>query len=345
MKYFGYVSGKNNSPLILTKIFKAVQKMTPMAVKRYGLRYQDALDSAYFHIVDNFDDSYESDEDALNRYSASVVSKINRNEFRNEVLDETALEIGVVNKSFEKGKLDDFQTCLVSLHSRESEISECISEILPNFLIDYEVFRVGNSSKRKTSYKGIYNRYSKEVLLEAAKRLNFYYDDAKYLNTLSKKCKFHAYKADRYKSSIDQHLKISAIINDIVICSVSSKNVKKSVYRVRLQEFIDYIIGTFYRGETSVGHRSICCHEIYCTLSGKMVEGEEALRVALERDIVGSLLARVINLRVVRYIEGDCLFVSSTKNEEPGLVIRVFGVDTVLQLSRLSTRRVVLEEC
>lgn len=347
MKYFKYSGGRNSSQFQLARIFNAVQKMKQIAIARYGVRYQDALDAAFFHIVDNYDESFDEDEDNLERYTSSIVSTIYRNNFRHEVLSDSVLDITSNNNAVKEVEEEDpWEDVGVDLSAEfEKDVEECTSSLLPNFLKDFEIFKTKSPSNRKMSYSSIYSKYSDSVISETVNRLGKYYEDAKYLYELGKTCHLRSFTSDRYKSFMDESIRLSSIVNGIAVCSFSSSHIKRNVYKVHVSEFIDEVVENFYSKVNPIGYRNICGHSIYCTLSGKEVEGESALRKSLETEIVGTLFAKVINLRVVDYKEGAHLFVSSSKPEEYGLVFSMFGVDTVLQMSIMPVRRVVLSQC
>lgn len=348
MKYFGYnLGGRNNSQYQLARIFNAVQKMENLAKARYGGRFQDALDAALFHIIDNYDDSLDDSDENLEHYTASIVNTIYRNSGRREVLSETVLDIESSNQAIKDIEaLDPYENIGINTEAEfEREVSECIDVLLPNFLKDYEVFKTRKSTDRKMNYRSVYNRFSDAVVNEAVKRMSTDYEGAKYLSDLCKSCKLRTFSSDRYKASMDEAIRFSGMINGIAVCTFATSRVRRNVYMVHINDFIDEAIDRFYSEKNPVGYRKICGHDIYCTLSGKEVDGLQKLRESIENDIVGSLLAKVVNLRVVDYKAGSYLLVSSSKAEEYGLLFHVFGADVVLQMTRLTVRRVVLQEC
>ena len=347
MRYFEYSSWRNSSPFQLIRIFIAVQKMENLAKARYGGRYQDALDAAYFHIVENYDGSKDDGDENLEHYAASIVNTIYRNSSRREVLSETVLDIESSSQAVREVELEDpFSSIGLDCDMEfEREVMECMEELLPNFLKDYELFAGKKSTDRKADYHAIYSKFPDAVIYESVKRMSADYEDAKYLADLCKSCKLRTFSPDRYKSSMDEAIRFAGMVNGIAVCTYASSRVKRNVYMVHISEFVDEVFNKFYSGEDAIGYRRICGHDIYCSLSGKEVEGEEKLRASIESDAVGALLARVINLRVVEYRAGEMLLVSSSKPEEYGLVLQLFGTPVVLEMSRLTVRRVVLQEC
>lgn len=342
MKYFLYSSGRNNSQFQLARIFNAVQKMENLAKARYGGRYQDALDAALFHIIENYDDSVGGSE-GLEHYAASIVNTIYRNSSKHEILSDTVLDVKSNDQAMEISEVEDpFSSIEVNEAAEfERNVSECIEALLPNFLKDYELFCGKKNAERKTNYHSVYSKFSDAVISESVKRMSKDYDKAKYLADLGRSCRLRTFSSDRYKASLDESIQFSGFVNGIAVCTYASARVKRNVYRVHIKEFVDEVVKRFYADEDSVGYRRICGHDIYCTLSGKEVDGEYRLREAIETDTVGSLLAKVVNLRVVDYQAGKQLLVSSSKPEEYGLVFRIFGEDVVLQMTRLTVRRVI----
>lgn len=347
MRYFEYSSRRNSSPFRLTCIFNAVQKMENLAKARYGGRYQDALDAAFFHIVDNYDESMDDNEDNLEHYAASVVNTIYRNSSRREVLSETVLDIESNNQAVKDVELVDpySHIDINSAADFERDVADCIEELLPNFLKDYELFMGHRTVERKTNYHSVYSRFSDSVISESVKRMCAEYDKAKYLADLCRSCKLRTFSPDRYRASMDESIRYAGMVNGISVCTLTSSRIKRNVYKVHIKEFVDEVINRFYTGENAVGYRNICGHDIYCTLSGKQVDGEEKLRASIESDAVGALLAKVVNLRVVDYEAGKRLLVSSSKSEEYGLVLQLFNTSVVLEITRLTVRRVVLQGC
>lgn len=347
MKYFLYSAGPNRSQYTMQRIFNAVQSMKGMAISRYGGRYQDALDAAFFHVIDNYDEAFASGEEGLEHYVASVVSKIHRGSLKREVLSDTVLDIVSDEKSVREDQMiNPYES--ISINAAEDfkrDVHACMDALVPNFLKDYELFNGNSSAERKANYKDIYARFPDSVIKEAVSRMRSYYEEAKHLNSVSKQCKMRTFSVDRYKCSMDEAVKFTGYINGIAVCTYATSRVKRSVYRVLLPEFVEEVIREFYSSPTQCGYRVIHGHDIYCTLSGKLVDGIDALRESIETDILGALLARAVNLRVVDYQKGKQLLVSSAKSEEHGMIFRAFNKDVVLQLSRLVVRRVVLQEC
>ena len=347
MRYFMYSSGRNNSQYQLARIFNAVQKMQNLAKARYGGRYQDALDAALFHIIENYDESVGDSDEGLEHYAAAIVNTIYRNNSRREVLSDTVLDIESNNQAIEEAEAEDpfGNIAIDDALEFERDVAECMEELLPNFLKDYELFGGKKNTERKTNYHSVYSKFSDSVISEAVKRMSADYEKAKHLANLGRECRLRTFASDRYKASLDESIRFSGFVNGIAVCTYATSRVKRNVYRVHLGEFVDEVVKRFYTGEDAIGYRRICGHDIYCTLSGKEVDGEDKLREAIEYDAVGALLAKVVNLRVVDYQEGKQLLVSSSKPEEYGLVFHIFGADVVLQMTRLTVRRVVLQEC
>ena len=348
MKYFGYsTGGRNSSQFQLTRIYNAVQKMKNLAIARYGGRYQDALDAAFFHIVDNYDESVGDSDESLEHYTASIVNTIYRNNSKKEVLSEMVLDIESSNQMVKEMEVTDPYTEIEigGVVEFEKNVSDCIEELFPNFLKDYDIFAGKKTAVRKMNYRSVYKNFSDAVINEAVKRMSVDCEKAGYLAELSRECHLRTFAPDRYKSSVDESIRFDGVVNGIVVCTYASSRVKRNVYKVLIKEFIDEVVNRFYTAENPIGYRNICGHDIYCTLSGKEVEGEDALRKSIEYDIVGALLAKVVNLRVVDYQEGKHFYVSSSKPEEYGLYISAFGTDVLLEMTRMTVRRVVSQGC
>jgi hypothetical protein len=316
--------------------------MEGLAKARYGGRYQDALDAALFHIMENYSPEKDNsdDDEGLERYAASVVNTIYRNAYSHEVLSDSVLDIESGNQQFIESQLSDpYEGLGESSADFEKQVSLCINKLLPNFLKDYELFN-GNKATRKADYSAIYKEFPDKVILEAVNRMKCDYNDVRYLASLGRCCTLRSFTEDRYLKSMDSFIRYMGTLNGIAVCSYSSTRVKRNVYKVHLVEFVESILTGFYTCEGAIGHRRVCGSDVYCTLSGKLVVGIGELRKALYQDILGSLLARRSHIRVVVYENDTLLLVSSAKSEECGLAYSVFGTDMVLEISRLIVRRV-----
>lgn len=344
MKYFGYSdTGKN--PFRLFEIHEAVQKATGIAKARYRDRYQDALDAAFFHIIDNYDESRSEGED-LEHYAARVVSTIYRSKYNKEVSSETVLEVESNAKAVKNSDLTDPYSLISISEERnfDEEVDECTKMMIPYFIRDYEIFAGKKTVERKMNYRKVFERFDIKVINRAVSNLAAYYNEAKYLADVSKSNHLRRFGPDRYKDSLDNSIVFEGIINGVVICKYSPR-VKRNIYRVNLQEFIDEVVSRFYTGDDAPGKREIYGTNVYVTLSGHRLVGDDELRVTIEREIVGSLLARVISLRVVYYKEGEDLYVSSSKQDEMGHFFTLFDQDVILSMTRMVVRRVVATEC
>lgn len=340
MRYYKYV--RMQDQVFVFRVHKAVQACKAMAILKYRSRWEDALDDAYFHIIKNFDDSKGS----LEHYAMSIVSTIYLNKYSKEVGSETVLEIESERKAMESVRVSNpYDDLLDALEEEgtdyDEEVHQCIKYLLPLFIKDYEMFRSKDSSDRKMKYSGLFDMFSFKVISSAVKILaDDYYDDAKYINTLSKNCHVKNFKEDRYKSSLDKTLSYISRIDDIVRCKAIGVKRKKYAYLIDIVDVLSKIFSMFYDKE-GVAQREIDGVPIYCSLSGQILLSKDELFETLEREIVGTLLALRTNLKVLNYERGKELVVTSTRVYEPEVIIQMFQAGVHIPMKKLMIGRVI----
>lgn len=340
MKYYKYV--RMQDQVFVFRVHQAVQACKALAISKYKSRWEDALDDAYFHIIKNFDDSKGS----LEHYAMSIVSTIYLNKYSKEVGSETVLEIESERKAMESVRVSNPYEELLDVIEEEGtdydeEIHLCIKYLLPFFIKDYEMFRSKDSSDRKMSYKGLFDMFPFKVINSAVKTLtDKYYEDAKYLSNLSKSCHIKNFKADRYKNSLDRTLSYISRVGDIVRCSAIGVKRKKYAYLIDINDILNKIYTMFY-DSNGVARRVIDGTILYCSLSGQIVLTKEDLYDALEREIIGTLLALRTNLKVLNYEKGKELVVTSTRVYEPEVIIQMFQAGVYIPMKKLMIGRIV----
>lgn len=340
MDYFKYVS--NKSTVDSLEIYQMVLKYENLAKKKFKGHYEDALDDAYFHILDHYDSSKGSLESYVHRIVGTIyMNKFSREKNREVNSDDLFLDFEAYKQSSE---LDDTTNPIVIVEENDIEYSEvldsCVRYLLPYFIKDYELFKSRDGSLRKVSYKGLFDKYSASVINDAVTLLSDkYYEDAKYISTLSKSCHVRNFTSDRYKSSIDKTISYICRIGDIVKCKSLGVKRKKYAYLLDVDDLLRKVFMMFYSSE-GVGIRIIYGENVYCSLSGQIFFNKKELLEALERELVGSILSRKTNLKVLKYDRGNDIIFSSTNENEPRVILNMFNTGVYVPLSKLTMGRI-----
>lgn len=332
MKYYNYIQQSDTT--FAYRVYLAIAKCKKLAIAKYKSNWEDALDTAYFHVLDNFDDS----KGDLDNYAMSIVSTIYLNKFSKEVTSDLVISIESDKSALEDSKTTNpYDYLFLEEEDIEysTELENCIQYLLPYFIKDYELFYSKDASTRKLKYKGLFERFTPKVIMEAVNKLTEgYYDEVKYLNTLSKSCHARDYDTNRYKNSLDKTVSYVGRIGDIVKCKYVSKKRRKCIYLLDIEDILSRVYTMFY-DEDGIARRVIYEEVVYCTLSGKLVCSKQELYEVLEREIIGKLLALRTNLKVLHYVRGAELLVTSTQDSEPSIILNMFKAGIYLPFKRL----------
>ena len=338
MKYYKYI--RKSDKVLIFKVHQAVRNCKNLAISKYGSNWEDALDDAYFHILDHYDETQGS----LQHYATSIVGKIYLNKFAKEVGSDIVYDIESDKQAQDNDKqYNEYESIEFDIDSLEysEELNSCIQYLIPFFIKDYELFRSKDSSTRKLDYSGLFEKFSFNAICETVKILaDKYYDNAKYIRTLSKGCHVRNFKADRYKSSLDKTLSYLGRIGDIVKCKLIGTKRKKFLYTIDLNDLLDKIFIMFYSKE-GLASIEIEGNPVYCSLSGNIVFSKEDLYDYLEREIIGSVLALRSNLKVLHYTEGKEIILTSTKEDEQRVILSMFNTGVYIPLKRLILGKIV----
>ena len=332
MRYFDYAV---KSDAVLTyKIYQAVANCKQLAMAKYKANWEDALDTAYFHILENYDTSRGD----LEHYAMSIVSTIYLNRFSKEVTSDVFLEMELGKCASKADKISNpYNSILFEEEDIEhnNDLRSCIQYLLPYFIKDYELFYSRDGSTRKLKYTGLFEKFSSKIILEAVDTLSKrYYDEAKYLNTLSKSCHARDFDTDRYKSSLEKTLSYVGRIGDIVKCKYIANKRRKCIYRLDIDDLLGRVYTMFYDSD-GVARRVIYEEVVYCSLSGKLLCSKEELFEVLEREIIGKVLSRRTNLKVLHYQKGVELLLTSSQDNEPSVILNMFKAGIYIPLKRL----------
>ena len=332
MKYFRYV--KNSEMDLPLRVHVAIQNCKPIAMSKYKTRWEDALDDAYFHVLEHYDESQGS----LEHYAMRIVNTIYMNKYSKEVGSDVVYNLESDKYAIKEISESDPYSCFEEEDIEYSdELANCIQYLLPFFIKDYELFRSKDGSNRKLNYSGLFDLFSPKVIMDAVNILGEdYYEHAKHINTVAKNCHVRNFDKDRYKQSIDKTIIYINTIGNIVKCRATGKRIKKYAYMLDIQDTIDKLYTMFYSSEgNGIAQRTIYGKEVYCTLSGKIVYSKEDLYEALEREIVGTILSIRSNLRVLDYKRGFSIILSSTRCDEPSIILQLFKTGIYLPIKRM----------
>lgn len=339
MKYFKYAKGIDS--ILMYKIHIALQGCKNLAISKYKSNWEDALDDAYFHILEHYDESKGS----LMNYAISVVSTIQKNKYIKEIGSDKVFDIESDKYALEDNKLNNQYDNIVFKEEDieyNNKVRSCIQYLLPFFIKDCELFYNKDSSLRKMNYSELFKKYDIKVINSAINELSPYYDDAKHLNNLSKSCHIRSFDSNRYKNSLDKTLKYVTKINNVVKCKSIGVNRKKYAYNLDIESLLENIYDMFY----NIDYMSVACRMIdnipvYCTLSGKFCFSKDDLFKIVESEIIGSVLALRNNLKVIYYSSGNNIIFTSTKEDESLIYLNMFNKSFNIPLSRLVIGKII----
>lgn len=336
MRYFRYVQALDK--FLALRIYNVISGLEFFARKKYKGLYQDALDATMEHVLSHYDPS----SDNLDHYTMSVLSKILLNANAKEVSSEDVFNI----ESSKQAYKEDLENGSVYYDiedepvSEEDSLDECVQYLLPFFLKDFEMFKTKKVGTRKLKYPGLFEKFRADTIAQAMDLLvDNHYIDASYLAKVSTKTNYRCFPDTRYQASVDHTLEYAGSVNNIVLCKFINSKRKKFIYSLDMSRLIEDIINHFYR-VNGIACRDFFGAPVYVTLSGREVIGVENLKSMLENELVGSLLTRMVHIKVLKYEKGKEFLVSSTSDEESKIIFPIFGEDVPLSFQRVVTRRI-----
>ena len=340
MEYFGYI--KDISPYFMYLAQQAVKKQTPVAKARYHGGWEDALDASFMHIIHNYDPAKSV---GLENYAARVVSTIYRSKFSREVKDDTVMTIASNEQAVAQEDEVNPEHILYELESDSEfleDVNDCVQDLIPYFLEDYELFTGKSSAGRKLNYAEIMKKYAynSKIFVTAVKKLAVHYEDAKYLDELSKSIHKRVFPSTRYLQNTDKSVKYVGEVNNIHVCELTTRT-RKYLYRVGISAFVEMLLKKYYSEEDTFAKRTIFGTECFVTLSGEKVIGRDRLKEILEDEVVSLFLSKNLSYRVVSYSHGKDLIISSAKDDKAGYVITAFGTNYELTFDRLIVRKIL----
>lgn len=334
MRYYKYVNIPDR--VLAFKIHQAVWNCEGLAKAKYKANWEDALDEAYFHILEHYDES----QGELEHYAVKVVNTIYLNKFSKEVSSDLVYSIESNKLAVKEDKLSTPYDEILNKEDIEydAELRSCIQYLLPYFIKDFKFFDSKDGSNRRLDYSGLFDKFSYNSIDGAIKLLmETHSDDARYIKELSKSCKMRDLGEDRYKNSMDKTLQFSSRIGDIVTCKTLGIRRKRYAYVLDIRSLVDKLFIMFY-SDDGIAVRTFFGSDVYCSFSGGIFFNKEDLYSALEREVIGTVLAIKSNLKVLKYNKGKDIILSSTNVNETNLILSIFKAGVCIPLRRLTIR-------
>ena len=333
MRYYKYV--KSQDSVFSFRVHKAVRACRPLAIAKYKSRWEDALDEAFFHVLNNFDDSKGS----LESYALSIVGTIYLNKYSREVGSNMVYEIESDKKATKDTQIDNpYEDLLTNIEEEdidyEGEVQACIQYLLPYFVKDFNLFKNMTVGSRKLKYSGLFEKYPYKVISEAVQRLAEGYDDMVFLDFMSKECKIRSFNEEKLSSLMDPYLRYLGMVEDIVKCENIGSRRKKYAYLINLKDVISGFYSMFY-GNGGVASRLIAGETVYCSLSGNLVFSRKKLAECINSEIMWYIFFVRPNLRILQYKEESSLLVSSSRVDEKMIEITVFNTKLYIPMKRM----------
>ena len=233
----------------------------------------------------------------------------------------------------------DYAISSVVVDEKGTDFDKCLVEMVNLLVDDFKFFASFFTKDRKGDYSKLFAKYSADTIKSVQEYLvNTYKEDLARLFNFSKNTSIKDFKEDRYLGSLDKGLTFNGIINDIVVIKRERGYHCKKIFKINLGEVISDIVRLFYT-DTCFGKSLIENVPVYVSLSGKIVHDKDELMNLLERELVGSLLSRT-PLKVVNYIKGSELLLSSTKDTQHDIQLPMFGKVFIISFERMAVKEV-----
>lgn len=317
------------------KIYIVVQGLKAYAISIYKDYWEDALDEAFFHIIENYDPT----KGDLEHYAIIVVKTILLNRNKKEVADDD-----VIQSSADTRTTDDSGTTLfdmvVGKDTDSVDVEKCIIEMAPYFVKDFKFFKTDSPRDRRLSYTTLFEKYSLDCISTAKSYLlREYTDSVEDFYSFAKTGSMHSFSKDRYKKSLNTSVEFVEKINDIIVIKKKENSHIKRVFSFSIEDALETILDLFY-SDDSKAILSIAGVTMYSTMAGKIVDSREELMKSLEYELIGSLLSRT-SLKLFKYDEGEILYFSSIKDEQRDVCIEIFGKSVFFPFNRLVVKEVL----
>lgn len=335
MRYFAYIKPYDNVRAL--KIHDVVWGLERYAKAIYKSYYADVLDEAYFHILNNFNEDLGYD---LENYATKIVKTIGLNRYSHEIANDLSLEIESNKVSY----IEDNGNPSSDLVDSEPEnlnlgMEECIKYLTPRFIKDFKLFQRQRAEYRTCDYSGMFRMFSTETITKSIDYLKEKYGDVmEGLMQKKQKSRYKSFPEDRYIKSLDPNIEYLGVLQNRLLYRSNTKKTTRFFYNVDIRKNIDAILECIYsHADMYVVVEGI---KVYCSLSGQITSSIDELREILEREIVGTLLARLVNVHVVVYDKGVNLILTVTKELLEPSMINFFGREFCISITRVATKRV-----
>lgn len=338
MDYFSYVK-LTKSPDFIMEVFNTVADLESYAKTIYKGLYEEVLDKAFFHILDNFDPS----KGQLENYAVSVVGKILLNKYRREVTHDLALDIALEDKSAEEDNGEILSQFISATEERErNDVKACTQELVPYFIKDARFFATMKSTNRTLSYSEIFSKYSTVTIKRAVDYLSEnYLEEVKNFYEYGKSISVKRYSKDRYKKSLDTAVNFKGEIGGIVLYEKLRGFHDKFFYSIDLKQTLVKFISKFYYNMDNINNYvKVEEVEAFISILGEVVVGVKEVSEVIEKEMLGMLVSRNSSLKVVKYDERERLIVSCTSDLGFSIAITAFGESFSMDLKRLSSKQV-----
>lgn len=301
MRLFKYNSQAVRSITDMYKIYLAVRDLENYARKIYKNRWEDALDIAFFHVLQNFDAS----KGDLDNYVTKVVSGILLGEFKKEYPYEYIADLKADDEDFLRGLEKQAKD------TDASSVEGCMKYLAPMYVQDFKFFETMSGQYRKGTYTGLFKKYEVSTIKKAVEELNKKYGNAvKEIYRTKKKCGGKPFNGEVNEKNYDKNCTYIAEMNDTVLYRRVRKNsVERFIYSLDMDLEVDKLILRYYNENNPEVEANVMGNHVYCTLTGKLAFSIADLREKLKKDIVGIIIART-HLKLLHYNESEALFLS-----------------------------------
>lgn len=332
MKYFLY-NKKRDSNLSLA-IWEELNALKYYAISLYKGNWEDALNDSYMHLMENYDES----KGELSHYAIRVVATIYMNKYIQEVKDDEILQTESDKESYSKYmESDELDTILDKDYISEDNIKNCEDFIIPMFVEDFLFFKSMNPKDKKLNYEFLHDVYPDIVIAKAFNNLMEKYGNSlSRLYELKKSCTYHDYSADRYKKSFDSAIEFECSINNVILYRKKTKySATRKIHKVNIKRMVNSVM---YRLEDILSQK-VGNLTVWCTLSGFISYDIEKIKAKIESELIGKILSGSINIKVLAYEKGSCIYLTSTQDLPEmmyhNILGRSFGVEIQKVVSKV----------
>lgn len=336
MFYFNYVSVDETSADFMLRVYETVYSLVEYAKTIYGSYAYDVLDKSFFHVLSN----YRSDKGDLRHYSISIVKTIGLGRYSKEVEHEITLLSELDSNAIKDTKTNPLE--IISNEDYSDDMQECVKYLVPFFAKDFKFFCTSRREDRKLSYKGIFSKFDYDVVGKSMKYLvNKYKDDMSSLYSYKSDCHMRSFTDERIVKCKDESVVFEGLLNDVVLYKCKQR-CKRFFYNVEVEELVNNIDKVLY--QSGVLRRVVEQNDVYLTLSGSIVIGKEECLKEIKNSIMGSIFARLPNVKFVEYKEG-VLILSSARSDMCGLTLDSYGYKFPIQFNSMVSKKIGVIKC